>query len=153
MPTTPKPPPPPNPPRPLHYWDGYGCLCMTFDGRQADSLSTADKAKVTCQVCRDRLELGRMKHAGPPSFVHPSNFDDDEDCEHDRPRSRCQTCENNSLRAEVAAQRAKRETTMNEAMRLCEATFHERIASLTQERDALQERLRQPHICPFCTKL
>jgi uncharacterized coiled-coil DUF342 family protein len=48
-----------------------------------------------------------------------------------------------SLEAEVAAQRAKRETTMNEAMRLCEATFHERITRLTQELDESRVRVVQ----------
>lgn len=40
----------------IHYWNGYGCSCMTADGRRGDAQCTSDKSKVTCPRCKQNIK-------------------------------------------------------------------------------------------------
>ena len=53
----------------VHYWDGYGNLCNTQDGRRNDAKSSAVIFEVTCERCLSNLEkIGKL-----PTGVGGSN--------------------------------------------------------------------------------
>jgi hypothetical protein len=39
----------------VHYWTGYGNLCMTADGRRGDAQCSAERSEVTCERCLKNL--------------------------------------------------------------------------------------------------
>ena len=39
----------------VHYWNGYGTLCLTIDARRQDSQCSDDKTAVTCERCMELL--------------------------------------------------------------------------------------------------
>jgi hypothetical protein len=39
----------------VHYWTGYGNLCMTEDGRRRDAQCSSVRSEVTCTRCTENL--------------------------------------------------------------------------------------------------
>lgn len=49
----------------VHYWDGYGNLCNTADGRRWTAKSSSAIAEVTCERCRSNLKaVGKLPTGG-----------------------------------------------------------------------------------------
>ena len=45
----------------IHYWNGYGNLCMTEDGRRNDAECSSVVSEVTCVKCWLNLQtLGKV---------------------------------------------------------------------------------------------
>lgn len=39
----------------VHYWTGYGVLCMTPDGRKPSAQCSPERRHITCDRCNELL--------------------------------------------------------------------------------------------------